>query len=62
VRYARWNEINFEKKEWRIPARRELIKGVEYSDREQNQKRALGSFISSSDRNFKRNSYVYWQL
>lgn len=39
VRYARWSEINFEKKEWRIPARRELIKGVKYSDRGAKSKR-----------------------
>lgn len=33
VRYARWDEINFEKKEWYIPAKRDLVSGVKHSDR-----------------------------
>lgn len=33
VRYARWTEIDFKKKQWRVPARRELIEGIKYSNR-----------------------------
>lgn len=39
VRYARWSEINFDKKEWRIPARRNLIQGIKYSNRGAKSKR-----------------------
>jgi integrase len=33
VRFARWSEIDFDKKQWVIPATREAVKGVRYSDR-----------------------------
>lgn len=33
IRFARWNEIDFEAEIWRIPPRRRLIKGVKHSDR-----------------------------
>lgn len=33
LRFARWSEIDFDNKIWTIPATRELIKGVRYSDR-----------------------------
>lgn len=33
LRLARWNEINFERALWEIPAKREPIAGVRYSDR-----------------------------
>lgn len=33
LRLARWNEINFERALWEIPAKREPITGVRYSDR-----------------------------
>ena len=33
VRFARWNEIDFDKQQWIIPASREAVKGVRYSDR-----------------------------
>lgn len=39
VRYARWSEIDFDKKEWRIPARRNLIQGIKYSNRGAKSKR-----------------------
>jgi integrase len=33
VRFARWHEIDFEKQQWVIPASREAVEGVRYSDR-----------------------------
>lgn len=39
VRYARWTEIDFKKKEWRVPARRNLIQGIKYSNRGAKSKR-----------------------
>lgn len=33
LRLARWNEINFERDLWEIPAKREPIAGIRYSDR-----------------------------
>lgn len=33
LRFARWDEFDFEKSLWRIPAKREEIKGVRYSYR-----------------------------
>ena len=33
LRFARWDEFDFEKAVWRIPAKREEIKGVRYSHR-----------------------------
>ncbi|WP_110015455.1 integrase arm-type DNA-binding domain-containing protein [Pantoea sp. AG702] len=33
LRHARWNEIDFENAMWTIPAQRELIDGVKYSER-----------------------------
>lgn len=33
LRFARWSEIDFDTKEWKIPARRELINGIKHSDR-----------------------------
>lgn len=33
IRYARWSEINFEKKQWIIPATRTVIEGIKHSDR-----------------------------
>ncbi len=33
IRFARWNEIDFEAEIWRIPPRRRLIEGVKHSDR-----------------------------
>lgn len=33
LRFARWDEFTFEKAIWRIPAKREEIKGVRYSYR-----------------------------
>ncbi len=33
LRFARWDEFDFEKSLWRIPAKREEIKGVRYSHR-----------------------------
>ncbi|WP_338505523.1 integrase arm-type DNA-binding domain-containing protein [Erwinia aphidicola] len=33
LRFARWEEFDFEKSLWRIPAKREEIKGVRYSHR-----------------------------
>jgi integrase len=31
LRFARWDEFDFDKALWRIPAKREEIKGVRYS-------------------------------
>ena len=33
LRFARWDEFDFDKSLWRIPAKREEIKGVRYSYR-----------------------------
>lgn len=33
VRFARWREIDFIKQQWIIPASREVVEGVRYSDR-----------------------------
>lgn len=33
LRFARWNEFDFDKSLWRVPAKREEIKGVRYSYR-----------------------------
>lgn len=33
VRFARWSEIDFKKKQWIIPPSREAVEGVRYSDR-----------------------------
>lgn len=33
IRFARWQEIDFKKQQWKIPASRELIAGVKHSDR-----------------------------
>ncbi|MGQ4612499.1 tyrosine-type recombinase/integrase [Acinetobacter junii] len=33
IRFARWSEIDFDKKEWVIPAQRELANDVKHSDR-----------------------------
>jgi integrase len=33
LRFARWDEFDFEKAIWRIPAKREEIEGVRYSHR-----------------------------
>ncbi len=33
LRFARWDEFDFEKATWRVPAKREEIKGVRYSHR-----------------------------
>lgn len=33
IRYARWDEIDFENKEWRVPAKRKFIEGIKHSDR-----------------------------
>lgn len=33
MRFARWSEIDFQRKVWTLPATRELIEGVRYSDR-----------------------------
>lgn len=33
LRFARWSEIDFDKKIWTIPAEREVIKGVPHSER-----------------------------
>lgn len=33
LRFARWDEFDFDKYLWRVPAKREEIKGVRYSYR-----------------------------
>lgn len=33
LRFARWDEFDFDKSLWRVPAKREEIKGVRYSYR-----------------------------
>ncbi len=33
IRYARWSEINFENKQWVIPATRTAVEGVKHADR-----------------------------
>jgi integrase len=33
VRFARWSEIDFDKQQWIIPASREAVEGVRYSER-----------------------------
>lgn len=33
LRFARWNEFDFEKQVWTIPAEREVVNGVKYSQR-----------------------------
>ena len=41
LRFARWDEFDFAKSLWRIPAKREEIKGVRYSYRGMKMKRNI---------------------
>ncbi|HEY4713684.1 MAG TPA: tyrosine-type recombinase/integrase, partial [Aquirhabdus sp.] len=33
IRFARWNEVNFDRSMWTIPPTREAVEGAKYSDR-----------------------------
>ncbi|KXZ65105.1 Prophage CP4-57 integrase [Acinetobacter venetianus] len=46
LRYARWSEIDFDKKIWSVPKSRELIDGVRHSDRGAKLNKAYEVFLS----------------